>query len=264
MNRSRKISCPILLGQYLQVMMMMMMIMAVVVLWRGTNVNVIINPVLISAFSTTTTNHHHHHSYAPHTIQHPSHLIRIQNPTLSSNPRKSQQQQQQHDSLLFQTNPASRPPPPRGSSSSPRSLSSLSSTRLNMVPVIASSSSLLFGTTAAFVSAISGGICSGGLHAIAGTYWCTCVLPNRTNAVASLTLCSFGIPVCMYGCWLFRWSGKSHDKIGGTLYLTQARIIWPPCCHGVSGNDGIERCGWVRYGGLDMDYPPLCWVVWRF
>lgn len=168
MNRSRKISCPILLVQYLQVMMMM--IMAVVVLWRGTNVNVIINPVLISAFSTTTTNHHHHHSYAPHTIQHPSHLIRIQNPTLSSNPRKSQQQQQ-HGSLLFQTNPASRPPP-RGSSSSPRS-ASLSSTRLNMVPVIASSSSLLFGTTAAFVSAISGGICSGGLHAIAGTYWCT-------------------------------------------------------------------------------------------
>ena len=148
----------------------MMMIMAVVVLWRGTNVNVIINPVLISAFSTTTTNHHHHHSYEPHTIQHPSHLIRIQNPTLSSNGRKSQQQQQ-HDSLLFQTNPASRPPP-RGSSSSPRS-ASLSSTRLNMVPVIASSSSLLFGTTAAFVSAISGGICSGGLHAIAGTYWCT-------------------------------------------------------------------------------------------
>lgn len=164
MNRSRKISCPILLVQYLQVMMMM--IMAVVVLWRGTNVNVIINPVLISAFSTTN---HHHHSYAPHTIQHPSHLMRIQNPTFSSNPRKSQQQQ--HGSLLFQTNPASRSPP-RGSSSSPRS-ASLSSTRLNMVPVIASSSSLLFGTTAAFVSAISGGICSGGLHAIAGTYWCT-------------------------------------------------------------------------------------------
>ncbi len=155
MNRSRKISCPMLV-QYLRVM-----VMAVVVL----RTNVSVNRLLISAFSTTTTTHHHHHyHYEPH-MMHPIHFIRI-NPTFPSNPMKSP-----HDS--FQTDPASRPPtfqlwyrPPLGTGS-PRSSSS-SSTRLNMVPtmVVASSTTSLLG--AAFVSAISGGICSGGLHAIAG------------------------------------------------------------------------------------------------
>ena len=46
-----------------------------------------------------------------------------------------------------------------------------------------------------------------------------CIIePHQRYSVAH-TLLILCIPVCMGVGWLFRWSGQSHDKIGGTLYL---------------------------------------------
>ena len=140
------------------------------------------------------------------------------NPTVRSLQHNSlsRQQQQQHDI--------------------PRS-SSTTMLQSSAIPTIAASSSL-FGV--AFVSAISAGIFSGGLHAIAGTLY--------YNQYNSLSLSDpFSPSISIFPTFI--------PRIVRPAYI-QVPIISPLYYQDVLGSDGIEPFVLERYGGSDMVCPP--------
>jgi hypothetical protein len=224
------------------VRLLVMYVTAVVMVVLSTNTvgnHVSRSNIFTSAFTATKTPIYHHNQH----IIHPNHCIRI-NPTktttlnalpqsmsITARCRTRSQRPVRTDltSRLIQQNSLLK--------QHQQGIKFFSSTALenSAIPIVASSTSFV---GVAFVSAISAGIFSGGLHAIAGT----CIAINVHYIFPRITfLISMHLTT-------FTYDFEPYIQVQTTSLLF---------FQGVLDRDGIEQFVLVRYGGSDMVYQQL-------